>query len=97
MDTLTLIKESFETWYNKNVSKELPVSIAINYSDLQQFSIKAIHTIKMEVSAIGIKNNYSFVKPILTLQENYNHGVTSAEEAKEAMMKKMLIGLLQYK
>ena len=96
-ETLNLIKESFEQWYNGKLQKdEPPVSIAINYSDVQTLSIKAYHTIKLEVQAIGIKEGKSFMVPLFMLQENYNHGVTSEQEAKEGLMKKLLIEMFDY-
>lgn len=95
--TLDIIKESFEAWYNgKLQANESPVSIAINYSDVQTLSIKAYHTIRMEVQAIGINDGKSFVTPLLELQENYNHGVTSEQEAKDGLTKKLLIKMLDY-
>lgn len=93
-ETLNLIKESFETWYNKNVNAK--VSIVINYSDTQQLAIKAFHTITLEVSAVGIKNNLSYTKPLITLQENYNHGILTEEEAKLGLIEKLLIQLYSY-
>ena len=96
-ETLNLIKESFEQWYNGKLQKdEPPVSIAINYSDVQTLSIKAYHTIKLEVQAIGIKEDKSFMVPLFMLQENYNHGVTSEQEAKEGLTKKLLIEMFDY-
>ena len=96
-ETLNLIKESFEQWYNGKLQKDEPhVSIAINYSDMQTLSIKAYHTIKLEVQAIGIKEGKSFIVPLFLLQENYNHGVTSEQEAKDNLTKKMLIEMFNY-
>ena len=94
--TLTLIKDSFELWYNRHIAKDSPVSIAINYSDTQTLAIKAYHTITIEVKAIGIKNNLSYAASMLTLQENYNHGVTTEQEAKEGLIKKLLVALLDF-
>lgn len=96
-DILTIIKESFEDWYNRNISKDCPVTIAINYSDTQTFAIKAFHHIQMEVRTIGIKNNKAFCTAILMLAENYNHGVTTEEEAKEGLIRKLLTNLYSYK
>lgn len=96
-DSIALIRESFEMWYNKAFSKESPVSIAINYSDEQTLSIRAIHTSKMEVSALGIRNGMSFVKPLIRLQENYNHGTTSETEAKNRMITRMLAEMYGYR
>ena len=96
-ETLNLIKESFEQWYNGKLQKdEPPVSIAINYSDVQTLSIKAYHTIKLEVQAIGIREGKSFMVPLFMLQENYNHGVTSEQKAKEGLTKKLLIEMFDY-
>ena len=96
-ETINLIKESFEIWYNSKLHPDdNPVSIAVNYSDIQTLSIKAYHTIRMEVQAIGIRDGKSFITPLLLLQENYNHGVTSEQEAKEGLTKKMLIQMFDY-
>lgn len=96
-DSINLIKESFELWYNRTFSRELPVSIAINYSDEQTLAIKAIHTSRIEVSALGIRNGLSFVKPLIVLQENYNHGTTSEAEARNRMIGKMLVEMYGYR
>lgn len=95
--TLNVIKESFESWYNDRLqADEWPVSIVINYSDTQTLSMKAYHTVTVEVQAISIRNEKSAIVPLFKLQENYNHGVTSEEEAKEGMMKKLLIQMFNY-
>ena len=88
-NTLTLIKDSFESWYNKQHS-ENKISIAINYSDEQKLSIKAYHTINMQVNAIGIKNGESYTEQLVYLQENYNHGVITEQEAKDGLIIKLL-------
>lgn len=95
--TLNVIKESFESWYNDRLqADEWPVSIVINYSDTQTLSMKAYHTVTVEVQAVSIRNEKSAVVPLFKLQENYNHGVTSEEEAKEGMMKKLLVQMFNY-
>lgn len=96
MEIINLIKESFEQWYNRNFSPDSPVSIVINYSDVQRLSIKCIHTITMEVKALGIRNGASYATPVLCLQENYNHGVTSEQEAKDGLTKKLLMKLYSF-
>lgn len=89
-DLLNLIKDSFEIWYNRNVSKDNPITIVINYNDLQTLSIKAFHTVNMEVSAVGIKDNLSYVIPLISIKENYNHGITTEQEAKEHLTGRLL-------
>lgn len=99
MDTqhfINLIKESFESWYNKVYPASTPISIAINYNDIQTLSIKAYHTINMEVQAISIINGTSKATPLISLIENYNHGVTTEEEAKLGLTKKMLMQMFSY-
>ena len=96
-DTIQLIKESFESWYNKTFAQKSPVSVVINYSDVQTLAIKAYHTIKMEVVAVSTMNGQSQVAPLLVLQENYNHGVTTEQEAKEGLTKKMLMAMYGYR
>ena len=93
---LPLIKDSFESWYNENVSK-VPVSIIITYSDEQQLSIKAIHTATIVVAAVKIQDNTSYTEGLFKLSENYNHGTTSEDQAKEMMFKKLLKKLYSYK
>ena len=96
MDTqqvINLIKDSFEDWYNRVFTK---ASIVINYSDVQTLSIKAYHTITMEVQAISIINNVPKSVQLIKLEENYNHGTTTEEEAKLGLMKKMLMEMFSY-
>ena len=96
-ETLGIIKDSFEKWYNgKLQANEKPVSIVINYSDVQTLSIKAFHTITMEVTAVGIRENLSFTAPLVTLKENYNHGITSEQEAKDRLTGKLLVRLFDF-
>lgn len=96
-ETLNLIKESFECWYNKQLpADESPVSVIINYSDVQTLSIKAYHTICMEVQAVGIREGKSHVIPLLRLQENYNHGIVSEDEAKLGLIRKMLMEMFDF-
>ena len=96
MDTqqvINLIKDSFEDWYNKVFTK---ASIVINYNDVQTLSIKAYHTITMEVQAVSIVNGQAKNKSLISLTENYNHGVTTEEEAKLGITKKMLMEMYSY-
>lgn len=90
---INLIKDSFEDWYNKVYTK---ASIVINYSDMQTLAIKAYHTITMEVQAISIVNGQAQSSKLITLTENYNHGVTTEEEAKLGLTKKMLMEMFSY-
>jgi hypothetical protein len=96
MDTqqiINFIKDSFEDWHNKVFTKS---SIIINYNDVQTLSIKAYHTISMEVQAISIVNGQAQSKSLISLIENYNHGVTTEEEAKLGLTKKMLAEMFSY-
>jgi hypothetical protein len=96
MDTqqvINFIKDSFEDWYNKTFTE---ASIVINYSDVQTLSIKAYHTVTMEVQAVSIINGSSKATPLITLTENYNHGVTTEDEAKLGLTKKMLMKMFSY-
>lgn len=93
-DILTIIKESFEQWYNSAFSSH--VSIVINYSDTQPFSMKAIHKVTIELHAVSIKDGHSFTQPLISLSENYNHGVLSEQEEKEKMTKRLLTELYSY-
>jgi hypothetical protein len=96
-ETINIIKNSFETWYNKNYAKDSQVSIVINYKDVQALSIKAFHTISFEVVALGIRDNLSYTQPLITLQENYNHGITSEQEAKDSLTEKLLMKMYGYR
>lgn len=96
MDTqqiINLIKDSFEIWYSKVFTK---ASIVINYSDIQTLAIKAYHTITMEVQAISVVDGQVKNTPLIKLTENYNHGVTTEEEAKLGLTKKMLMQMFSY-
>lgn len=95
-NTISLIKDSFESWYNKHYAENNPVSIAINYKDEQKLSIRAYHTITMQVNVIGIKDGKSYAQELVTLQENYNHGVISEQEAKDGITMKLLEKLYGY-
>lgn len=93
-EVLNLIKESFEGWYNKVYSTK--VSIVINYSETQTLAIKSYRTITMEVRAISIENGVSKAASLIKLTENYNHGVTTEDEAKLGLTKKMLMEMFSY-
>lgn len=96
MDTqqiINLIKESFESWYNKVFTK---ASIVISYKDVQTLSIKAYHTITMEVQAVSIVNGQAQSNSLIKLEENYNHGVVTEDEAKLGLTKKMLMQMFSY-
>lgn len=97
MNITDIIKNSFERWYNKNIAKEEPVSITINYSDTQTLAIKAYHTVCIALQALVIKDNEPDIVPLITLRENYNHGVTSEEEAKEHMYTRLLEKMYSFK
>lgn len=97
METLDIIRESFETWYNKVFKKENRVSVAINYSDTRSLAVKAYHKIQLEVRIIGIENDKAFCTPIILMQENYNHGTTTEQEAKDAITQKLLMNLYSYR
>lgn len=96
METINVIKKSFELWYNTYVSKDNQASIVINYSDVQTLTIKAYHKACIEMQAIEIVEGQSRVIPVIKLEENYNHGTTSEEEAKEKMVKKLLMEIFKY-
>ena len=91
---INLIKDSFESWYNRVYSTN--ASIVISYSDVQTLAIKAYHTITMDVQALNIVNGSSHATPLISLKENYNHGVTTEDEAKIGLTKKMLMEMYSY-
>lgn len=92
--TLDLIKSSFEGWYRAHVDTK--ASIVINYSDEQTLLIKAYHKVTVNMSAIGIKDNLSYTVPLIEVSENYNHGVTTEEEAKESVIENFLTKIFDY-
>lgn len=96
-ETISIIKDSFESWYNKNICPDNPVSVLINYSDVQKMSFKAFHTTTYEVHTLGVENENTVITPLITLSENYNHGTTSEEEAKIGLTKKLLMMLYSFK
>ena len=90
----SLIKESFEAWYNTTYKQT--ASIVINYNDLQKYKIKAIHTCTLELAAVWIHEGKAYIRPLINLQENYNRGQLSEEEAKENILKRLLIELYSF-
>ena len=96
METIGIIKESFELWYNTYVSRDTRASIVINYSDVQTLTIKAYHKACIEMQAVEIIDGKSRTIPIIKLEENYNHGITSEEEAKIMMVGKLLVEIFKY-
>lgn len=96
MNTLNIIKDSFELWYNTFISKDNKTSIVINYSDTQSFSIKAYHKSCIELCAITIINGISKTTSLIKLEANYNHNNTDEEEAKEIMLKRLLMEIYKY-
>lgn len=93
-EIINLIKDSFESWYNKVYSTN--ASIVINYNDVQTLAIKAYHTITMDVQAVALLNGEAKCNSLIKLQENYNHGVTTEDEAKLGLTKKMLMEMFSY-
>lgn len=71
-------------------------SIVINYSDEQTLLIKAYHKVTVSMIAIGIKDNLSYTVPLIEVSENYNHGVTTEEEAKESVTENFLMKIFDY-
>ena len=95
MDTIDIIKNSFEKWYNEHIA-ESKTSIAISYSDTQELSIKAYHKSVIRVNAITIKEGQSQSIEILMIERPYNHGVTSEEDAKAQALMVLLEKLYNY-
>lgn len=96
MNELELIKDSFEKWYNSAISPENKVSIVANYSDERTLVVKAYHKVTVEMIAVGIKDNLSYILPIISYTENYNHGITTEEEAKNSILRKFLSEVFKY-
>lgn len=95
-DTLQLIKESFEEWYNENVDHNSKATIVVNYSDERTLVIKAYHKVNIRMCVVKIMNGMSYTYPLFDISENYNHGVTTEEEAKESITKKFLLKVFTY-
>jgi hypothetical protein len=45
---------------------------------------------------IGADGETTAITPLLKLQENYNHGITSEQEAKDMLTRKLLVELYNY-
>ena len=95
MDTIDIIRISFERWYNEHIA-DVKTTIAISYSDTQTLPIKAYHTSSAKVDAITIKDGKSNVRQLLEVSENYNHGVTSEEDAKSQTLALLLEQMYNY-
>lgn len=93
-ENVSLLKEGFEQWLNKRYKNK--VSVVINYSDEQTLSIKAYHTVRAEVVLVGISNGFSYTSQLIKVSENYNHGVTSEEEAKHSLLTKLAARMFEY-
>lgn len=97
MNNLELIRQSFEQWYNSKLrSSSEKVSIVTNYSDEQTLRLKAFHKVTIKMAAVGIKDGMSYTILLLEVTENYNHGVTSEQEAEEMITQKFLKELFDY-
>lgn len=96
MNQLELIKNSFEKWYNSKLPKEERKSIVINYSDEQTLLIKAYHKVTITMMAVGIEKGLSYTAVLIQVTENYNHGTTTEEEAKDHLTKKFLTEVFSY-
>lgn len=96
MNQLELIKNSFEKWYNSKLPKEERKSIVINYSDEQTLLIKAYHKVTITMMAVGIEKGLSYTAVLIQVTENYNHGTTTEEEAKDHLTKKFLSEVFSY-
>jgi hypothetical protein len=94
--TIDIIKDSFENWYNKNVTPDSPVSIYINYRDTQSLPLKVYHTITMELVALSIVNNLATITSLIKLTENYNHSTTTPQEAKDHLTLTLLQHLYSF-
>lgn len=96
MDNIELIRQSLEHWYNSTLPHSTHSTIAINYSDEQNLTVKAYHRIKLDVYTITIKNNMSYTKLLYSLTDNYNHCHTTDIEAKESLVQRLLEDLFYY-
>jgi hypothetical protein len=95
--SLELVRNSFETWYNDRFKSESPTAILINYKDEQKLSIKSYHTTTIEISAVKVGEKGSEVVQLIKLKNNYNNGVTTAQEAKNLAVQQLLVSLYNYK
>lgn len=50
----------------------------------------------MEMVVIELVDGVSQMTPLFKIEENYNHGVMSEEEAKSNMMKKLLMEIYEH-
>lgn len=97
MNELEIIRSSFEKWYNTHVNtSDKRVSVITNYSDEQTLSIKAYHKTTITLAVVGIRDNMSYINTLFNLTSNYNHGVTTEEEARLNSIKSLLSSIFDY-
>lgn len=87
-NTINTIAKGFENWINKDSKNK--VSVFIDYRDEQTLAIKAYHKVHADLVIIGIHKLLSFNRVLVSVEDTYNHGVTTEEEAKEKLMEKLL-------
>lgn len=88
-----MIKSCLEDWYNSRTPHKDKVSIVINYKDEQHLAVKAYHKTTIEIDVVGIRNSLSYSSRLYSLSSHYNHGTTTAEEAKDTLTKNLLTDL----
>ena len=94
MKPLELISKSLESYLKVKLC-DSSLSVVANYSDEQSLPIKSYHKATVTVAMVSIRNGNAYTTPVLSVSENYNHGTTSEEEAKDSILKMLLIRILE--
>lgn len=88
-----MIKSCLEDWYNSRTPHKDKVSIVINYKDEQHLAVKGYHRTSIEICVVGISNGLSYSAQLYKATSHYNHGNTTAEEAKDSLIQNTLTDL----
>ena len=94
MKPLELISKSLESYLKVKLCDN-SLSVVANYSDEQSLPIKSYRKATVTVAAVSIRNGNAYTDQILSISENYNHGTTSEEEAKDSILKMLLIRIME--
>ena len=96
METLDIIKESFETWYNQSQGEKTSVGFFARnrlngvWGTWRRIdSAPRVYHVEKDGTVCGV---------VLAVNEteNYNHGITSEQEAKDMLTRKLLVELYNY-
>lgn len=94
MKPLDLITKSLESYLKVKLC-DSSLSVVSNYSDEQSLPIKSYHKATATLAMVTIHGGNTNTVPLLSLSENYNHGTTTEEEAKDSLLKMLLIRIME--